>query len=133
MFIRTKYNGYSGTAQVTAGDFLVLCVAERPYAGFVSEIESYKEMRALVRYVKMEQCGQFMMGTFRAFGKSITVSGSYGADGLLLDVPKEVYDKAVVVPPELIEAWAHGGGSEALEMRRWALKTFPPTKRMRED
>lgn len=129
MFIRTKYSGYLGTEQVAAGDFLILCHPQ----GVTTH---YRDTRALVRYIRLRQCGQWMMGNFRAFNRSIIVSGAYGQDGLICDVPQEVYDRAVPVPLELMEAWAHGGGwnsagSEAKAMREWAIKTFPATRRMK--
>jgi hypothetical protein len=132
MFIRTKYSGYDSGRQVAAGDFMILCLPK--HDGRI-DAEEWKQTRALVRYVRMTQLGHFMMGTFRAFGHSITVSGTYGQDGLICDVPQEVYDRAVPVPTELMKAWAKGGGwnsagSEAPAMRAWALSTFPATKRM---
>jgi len=86
-------------------------------------------MRALVRKVAMHQCGHWMMGSARAFGHRISLSGSYGGDGLPVSVPQEVYDKATPVPEELIEAWNKGGGwnsagSEAPAMAKWAVETF---------
>jgi len=95
-----------------------------------SGIETYyhhhKEIRALVRKVAMHQCGQFMMGSARAFGHRIGLSGSYGGDGLTVTVSREIFDKAIPIPAELHEAWNKGGGhnsagSEAYAMRDWAL------------
>lgn len=86
----------------------------------------HKEIRALVRRVALHQCGHFMMGSARAFGHTIPISGSYGGDGLTCDVPREVFDRAVPIPPKLHEAWSNknswnGAGSEAPAMRAWAL------------
>ncbi len=86
-------------------------------------------IRALVRKVALHQCGHWMMGSARAFGHRITISGAYGADGLPRSVPQEVYDKAVPVPQELVDAWNKGGGwnsagSEAPAMVEWAVRTF---------
>jgi hypothetical protein len=86
----------------------------------------HKEIRALVRKVAMRQCGHFMMGSARAFGHRIGLSGSYGGDGLTVTVPREVFDKAIPIPTDLHEAWNKGGGhnsagSEAFAMRDWAL------------
>jgi hypothetical protein len=90
---------------------------------------SKKPIRALVREVAMHQCGHWMMGSARAFGHKILLSGSYGGDGLPTSVPQEVYDRATPVPQELIDAWNKGGGwnsagSEAPAMARWAVKTL---------
>ena len=67
-----------------------------------------------------------MMGTARAYGHTITISGAYGADGLPRTVPQEVYDRAVAVPQSLLDALNNGGGwndvgSEAPAMREWTL------------
>jgi len=86
-------------------------------------------IRALVRKVAMHQCGHWMMGSARAFGHKISLSGSYGGDGLPTSVPQEVYDRATPVPQELIDAWNKGegwnsAGREAPAMAEWAKKTF---------
>lgn len=86
----------------------------------------HTEIRALVRKVAMHQCGHFMMGSARAFGRRIGLSGSYGGDGLTVTVPREIFDRAIPIPAELHEAWNKGGGhnnagSEAYAMRDWAL------------
>ncbi len=86
----------------------------------------HKEIRALVRKVAMRQCGHFMMGRARVFGHTLSLSGTYGGDGLTVTVPREVFDRAVPIPQELHDAWNKGGGhnsagSEATAMREWAL------------
>ena len=86
----------------------------------------HTEIRALVRKVAMQQFGHFMMGSARAFGHRISLSGSYGGDGLTVTVPREVFDKAIPIPQELHDAWNKGegwnsAGSEAPLMQKWAL------------
>ena len=91
-----------------------------------------KDVRALVRYCRMSQCGHFMMGTIRAFTHEITVSGTYGSDGLPYmahRLPETVWSRMVRLPEELVEAfWSGGGhnssGSEAKAMHEWANKNF---------
>lgn len=116
-------------------------------------------MRGLVRRTALHQLGQFMMGHVTITGKSatgpwkhrITLSGTYGGDGLSRDVPRVVYDKGTDVPTELVKAWKDGGGwnsagSEGPAMREWGLslmrkeaeakkrKPRPPAKsKMRPD
>lgn len=90
---------------------------------------SYPRPRAIVRKVALEQLGNFMMGYAKAFGHKITISGTYGADGLPRTVAQEVYDRAIPLPDELYDAWNNGGGwnsagTEAPAMRRWALDNF---------
>lgn len=86
-------------------------------------------IRALVRKVALHQCGHWMMGSARAFGHRIPISGVYGSDGLPRSVPQEVYDRATPVPEYLIRMWNEGAGwndagTEASAMRDWAVKTF---------
>lgn len=134
MFIRSKYSGYEGTEQVAAGDFLLLCCPQ------LAEGEKWDmyTTRAHVKYVRMEQFGHFMMGSmyFPRHKVSVGLSGTYGGDGLISDVPRCVWEDGIPVPRELIEAWGKGGGwnsagSEGKSMRQWALETFPPSARMR--
>jgi hypothetical protein len=119
MYITNEGHGYyRGTEQChTRAPFLILVQREE------------REIRALVRKVALHQCGHFMMGSARVGRHRIPISGSYGGDGLPRTVPLEVYEAAVPVPHELIDAWNHGGGwnsagSEAPAMREWAVKTF---------
>lgn len=86
-------------------------------------------IRAFVRKVALQQCGHWMMGRVNIGGKWYTVSGAYGDDGLTMNLPYDTYMRGVVLPQELYNAWAQGGGhnscgSEAPLMREWAIKTF---------
>ena len=110
--------------------------AERKARGCVTYLQktTSHKIRAIVRYVRMRQMGPWMMGAARVHGESITLSGSYGSDGLPCSVADEVYQIGVELPDELYQAWNTGGGwngagSEAKTMRAWALKTFPRPKR----
>lgn len=92
--------------------------------------------RAIVRYVRMRQLGHFMMGSAKVGKHRLTLSGSYGSDGLPKTVCDEVYEMGVEVPEDLREKWNTGGGwnscgTEAPFMREWALKTFPTPGRAR--
>ena len=124
MFITPSNRRYTENGQQKAsGRFLVLVQPPGFDGGKVP-------IRALVRHTHLEQCGHFMMGFVIAFGHKLTVSGTYGSDGLPMSVPQEVYDRATPVPQHLIEAWNKGGGwtsagSEAVAMRDWAIATFP--------
>lgn len=117
-----RYYTSDGQQCCRKAPFLILCQPE----GYEHRNDP---IRALVRKVALHQCGHFMMGSARAFGHRITISGTYGNDGLPRDVPMEVYEKAIPVPQELIDAWNKGGGwngagSEAPAMVEWAKKTF---------
>ena len=92
-----------------------------------------RKLYALVRHTSLRQVGHFMMGTINIGGQRITVSGSYGANGLPMDVEK--IDPAnrwrlVEVPAAIAEifwnssdGW-NGAGSEGPIIRQWALDTF---------
>jgi len=117
-----RYYTSDGEQHCRQAPFLILC-----------QPEGYEHrnapIRALVRKVAMHQCGHWMMGSARAFGHKITLSGSYGGDGLPTDVPMEVYERATPVPQELIDAWNKGegwnsAGREAPAMAEWARRTF---------
>jgi len=92
------------------------------------------ELYGIVRKVALQQCGQFMMGVARIGGKTIILSGTYGADGLAIHDNKLDYKFAVKygakrIPDELYQKWANGGGwnsagSEAEDMRKWARENF---------
>lgn len=79
---------------------------------------------AVVRYVALQQCGQFMMGRVNLCGRWHTVSGTYGNDGLAMDVDRLPHD-AVPLPKVLYDAWNKGGGwngagAEGPALRFWA-------------
>lgn len=103
-------------------------------------LEGFKHpMKALVRHTRMVQCGHYIMGSIRVGGLKLTVSGSYGSDGLPKNVPQEVYDLGLEVPSELFEAWNKGGGwngagAEAPLVRAWAIENLdrlrqPPARK----
>jgi hypothetical protein len=85
-----------------------------------------EKIRGIIRKVALHQLGHFMMGTARIKNHSITLSGSYGGDGLPKDVDPDIYILGTVLPDELREAWNTGGGwnscgTEAPAMVKWAL------------
>lgn len=108
-------------------------------------------LRACVRSVAMHQCGHFMMGraligaggTVRSEylkDGEITVSGSYGHDGLPLNAPTgkfaclskitvAAWDRLLTLPEELTACFWKGGGhnsagNEAGPVRSWALENL---------
>jgi len=70
MFITSKKRGYTRDGQQRAeGRFLALfCDREQ------------KNIWGIVRYARMTQCGQFMMGSMQIGSQQITMSGTYGDD-----------------------------------------------------
>jgi len=128
------YYGTYGCQQRSRGRFLILLD------------NGGKELRAIVRTVALRQLGHWMMGYARVYGESLTVSGTYGSDGLpkhidTLRFPNgeyfhhqwrkpsdewidRVWQSATPVPQELYDMWATGGGhnsagSEGPSMRQW--------------
>lgn len=87
-----------------------------------------RELRACVRHVNMSQCGQWMMGQAKiAPGTTITLSGTYGDDGLPCDPEKigELWEAMLPLPNDLTEAFWKGGGhncagSEGPAVHEWA-------------
>ena len=122
MYITKTQTYYAGTEQrTTRGNFLLLLQRkDGPH--------NAEGTFAVVRKVALRQLGHFMMGRVNLGGRWHSVSGSYGNDGLPMDVER-MPDDAKPLPPDLYEAWNKGGGwnsagSEASAMRAWALQTF---------
>lgn len=127
MYIEDGHTYYKGGEQRHSRSRFLLLIQKR------SEKTSADNMYACVRTVSLRQYGHFMMGTARIGNKSVSVSGSYGNDGLPMDVD-EIPPDAVSLPQELYDVWNKGGGwnsagSEAEAMRKWALETFKKRKK----
>jgi len=116
MFLKCM-SGYdrSGNAW-SRGKFLIMAIPENG---------AMKPIRCFVRHVSMKQFGHWMMGKARIHNQSITMSGSYGCDGLPVTVKNEIYKTGLDLPEELYNAWKNGGGwncagSEAKAICDWA-------------
>jgi hypothetical protein len=115
-----SYYDVDGQQHARTAEFLVLLQSKaRPLGA--------DNFRAVIRKVALRQCGHWMMGSARIAGERVVLSGSYGADGLPVNVSEAVYAKGVDVPRELYDAWSKGGGwnscgSEAPAFRAWALE-----------
>lgn len=124
MFLTVKRSGcdYSGQ-QFTSGKFLILMTNKNEP---VNPVTGEYAVRAIVRFVAMHQLGHFMMGTARIGRKSITLSGTYGNNGLLCDVDTDTFNHGTPLPDELYQQWAHStdgwnsAGSEGPSIRQWA-------------
>lgn len=121
MYIKPTIHGYdSNGEQVARRQLFLILVQDR------DKPCGAENTRAIVRKVALRQFGPWMMGSARIKGEKLTISGSYGQDGLPKRVSANVFNAAVPLPAELYEAWNKGGGwngegSEAPVMRAWAL------------
>lgn len=137
MLVQPK-NFYDLTCNDCAHQFTHIAITYCPKCGSshlnVGRFLSFQDannapIRAIVRRVSLRQLGHFMMGFARVGKHRLTVSGAYGADGLVMSVPSDVYERGVELPKTLKDAWSNGGGwnsagSEADAMREWALENL---------
>jgi len=146
MFLRTNRSqtGYAGTEQRAGGPFLAVfswaLTEEHKFTG--KDGKRYPKLRAVVRSVRMHQFGHWMMGSMElgpidpgpAMGGgprriSITLSGTYGSDGLTCDPERYpgLWETLMEVPDDLAEQFWNGGGwnsagKEGPSMRAWAVE-----------
>ena len=118
MYIQAPNRGYTHDGQQ-------FC-RRAPFLLLIQNGDWTSPIYGVVRTVALKQLGHWMMGKVRIMGKSYTVSGSYGNDGMTLSVDAIPPD-AKPLPDELREAWNKGGGwnsagSEAQAMAEWARK-----------
>lgn len=119
MYIEKPTLYYRGNDQaVRRASFLILMQSKDRKIG-------PENMRGIIRKVAMRQFGHWMMGSAQIGQERITLSGSYGDNGLPVTVSEEVFAKGVPLPVGLYNAWNHGrgwncAGNEALEMQKWA-------------
>lgn len=92
-------------------------VRKSNYLLFVQTKAMDSEIRAVVRKVALKQWGHWMMGTARMFGESITVSGSLGSDGLPQTVSQEIFDRACLIPEEVLQVWKQDTGHNGIEAK----------------
>lgn len=123
MFLTSDYAGYNSRGeQSAAGLFLIL---------FSPDDLSRKEIRCAVRHVRMTQMGHWMMGSARVGAVRLSLSGSYGSDGLTCDLKTGIpWETLVPLPAHLYDEWNTGGGhnsagSEGPSMHQWAMANLP--------
>ena len=157
MFIKSNRCWYGRDGeQKASGAFLMI---------FSDGARPRPNLRALVRHVRMHQCGHWMMATLiiksdaakaendtiPAFDKaqypnyynvadghySLSLSGTYGEDGLPKDVSAfpGLWEQLHPVPEELREKFWNGGGhncagSEAMSMHEWANENINTLRKL---
>jgi hypothetical protein len=127
MYISNANGRYNRDGEQIAGpgDFLILMTGEG---------KDCQKVKAMVRSVRLHQCGHWMMGRIKIDGYTMSLSGSYGHDGLICTVPDDIYRRCGLdLPQELYDAWAKGdgwnsAGSEAPCLRSWALANLKALK-----
>lgn len=115
MYIRSTMRGYDRHGQQRASGL------------FLAVFSRGRELRAVVRSVRLTQFGHWMMGDMTIAKCKFTMSGCYGHDGLPGDMPIDrIWNLLLPVPAELTEKFWKGGGhntcgEEGPEMHQWAL------------
>lgn len=115
------YNYHTRNGQAHSRDRFLLLVQPNKY-----DSRKMPNPRAIVRTVSLKQCGHFMMGKARIQGETYVVSGTFGNDGLPMDVPEEVYRNATVIPDDVLNPYWKGSDPEEgyTGMYEWARKEF---------
>lgn len=130
LFIQISKSGYNRHGEQYAHGLFLILMTDGSKEYFKRTVEEKKAVRGLVRFVKMGQLGHFMMARVKIKGHDISLSGDYGADGLLKEVPGEVYELGLLLPSELYELWAkddtghNSAGSEGSAIRKWAKENL---------
>lgn len=109
--------------------------------GYFLALWSDKDDRlfAAVRKARLSSCGPWLMGSLRLAGAAVTLSGSYGGDGLPMDYERLTEAQRALltpVPDDLAKVyWAGGGwnsaGKEAPAMCKWAVENLKVLTRTR--
>lgn len=131
MFVTNSYNGYNRDGEQSAGGWYLI-IASGKSGGTIpnprpNSTPTLERLYAAVRYVRMTQCGQFMMGRARVGDTRLVLSGPYGNDGLPEDydnlTERARKEFVALTDEETIAFWypEHAGhnstGSEAPAMR----------------
>jgi hypothetical protein len=141
MFLSNTRRGYKQRSGDQFCHGLFLMVFSHP-----TTTESRPELRALVRHAKMTQCGHWMMADVKIGGYELTLSGTYGSDGLPMRLDRHsidvvdgkarfasftdeeklaLWEHLVPIPAELQTAFWEGGGhntsgKEGPLLKKWA-------------
>lgn len=136
MFL-TGRGWYGVDGQQKAEGLFLLIFGGKGEQVIVEETGRYKAvdfpLKACVRHVRMSQLGHFMMARVKIGTRTISLSGTYGHDGLPLSVDAmdswKRWESLIQLPAELErEFWQGGGhnsgGSEMTNMSRWAKENL---------
>lgn len=122
MFLKITKQGYNRDGEQFAHGYFLCLVSDKN-----NQKCNADNTRAFVCFTKMSPFGHFVMGKTHKFGQQFILSGSYGQDGLIMDVETDIFEKCHKLPEELFDKWAHGGGwnsagNEAADMRKFGLE-----------
>ena len=162
MFIRSS-RGH-GAQQSARGPFIMVFGNEKAPKRIIEGVE-YVDLRVLVRHARLSQTGQFMMGHVDVVIPEprevlgITLSGTYGSDGLPIEVtlmreydlvegeakPRDasakaarLWEKLHPLPDELVvQFWKGGGhnsaGAEGPALHAWAKGREKELRHLRKE
>ena len=160
MFLNIKKSGYNCDGEQFAhGHFLIIFQCPHGdicmWANADGKLTPVPELRCVVRYVRMSQCGHWMMGDVQIGSHQFVISGDYGSDGLPKDL-QHTYDtlkpahssrlnsneinclwnKLHPIPKEIQDAFWNGGGwncggNERPLLRKWAIDHIESLKIIR--
>lgn len=105
-----------------------------------------REIRCLVRRVTMKQLGHWMMATWDHDGYKLSLSGTYGGDGLPIATAardekaafvRKLWDQLNPVPPDILALfWNDDGhnscGKNGPAIRDWAVANLKELSKLRE-
>lgn len=122
MFIGKSRGGYRGTEQVASGHFLMVFQNEN-----APRLENkLRPLRALVRKVALHQCGHFMMGSVKLYGVRFSLSGTYGSDGLPMEITHSTRRNVPERPDEFTSPGEHQAYYAAVDKIPWERIELAP-------
>lgn len=144
MYIRCKTWYTAGGEQRDYGPFLMLF----QQTWNLGTGDQSRELRALVRSVRLESFGNFMMGQCKLKLPeedellTIVLSGTFGGDGLPISIPRvgdvgklpsRLWPLLLQLPNELIEDfWTNEAGVGHEKIREWAEEHLKELRRLRK-
>lgn len=103
------------------------------------------ELRCLVRHVRLDQVGQFMMGMYdlklpNYTAADIVLSGPYGNDGLPMSInhknlPESLWELLHPLPDELCKLYWHQAPSDDVSIvaiRKWVFDNLKTLRTLRK-
>lgn len=132
MYIESSwtYYDYDGTQHSRRARFLILADDKEQIC---NQSSYHGNLYGCVRKVALSQLGHFMMGRAKVGDSMLTLSGTYGGDGLPAEEMEKLTERTrkefKLIPPELTEAFWHDKNADhssssryvSERLREWAL------------